>query len=221
MRHMPQFSGMDSRTCRTGGRRGFTLVELLVVVAVIALLIGVLVPALAGARNAAVEMQEANNLRQIGIAYGAYVNDTDRYLNTWHSMGANGRRDRFRAILGLYPYVDGNREIFLSPSAGRIGKSFTDPVNVLAYQNAGALHCAKLKTNVEDYLQSKDNTQITFAKDGVYDYKNDLVLEYIVNDSRLKDATGRDIPFHQLGRLNASIKQPGIAGRRFGTVMHP
>lgn len=54
-------------------REGFTLVELLVVVAVIALLIGVLLPALAGARDAGQKAQSANNLRQIAITKSTYA----------------------------------------------------------------------------------------------------------------------------------------------------
>ena len=48
-------------------RRGFTLVELLVVIAVIALLIGVLVPALSGARKAGLLAADQSNLRQLAV----------------------------------------------------------------------------------------------------------------------------------------------------------
>lgn len=60
--------------------RGFTLIELLVVVAIIAILVGILLPALASARKAAKLTISLSNLRQINTAAGAYRTDNNAKL---------------------------------------------------------------------------------------------------------------------------------------------
>ena len=70
----------------SGLGRGFTLIELLVVISIIALLVGILLPALGAARRTAQNVQCLSNERQVGIAIAAYSTDNNEFVMPWRAF---------------------------------------------------------------------------------------------------------------------------------------
>jgi len=105
-------------------RRAFTLVELLVSIAVIAILAALLLPALGHGRQTAWRTQCTSNLRQLGIATQLYWNDNQQncfryifgttnygtiYWFGWIGPGPEGQRPFDLSLGAFHPYINDSR----------------------------------------------------------------------------------------------------------------
>ena len=101
---------IDRTRARRATRAGFTLIELMVVVSIVGLLVGLLLPAVQQAREAARRLHCANNLKQIGLALNAYHAAYQTFPLNWRDNLKSPITDfacpPFSALTRLLPYLD-------------------------------------------------------------------------------------------------------------------
>ncbi|MCI0378736.1 MAG: DUF1559 domain-containing protein [Gemmataceae bacterium] len=93
-------------------RPGFTLMELLVVVAIIAVLIGLLLPAVQAVREAAIRTESLNKFKQIILAVHHYAGDRKGRLPIWNGNPGPGIAEMRSLFVVIMPYLEQGQEYF-------------------------------------------------------------------------------------------------------------
>ena len=126
--------------------RAFTLIELLVVIAIIAMLLAIIVPSLAKAKEAAKTVMCKANLRQLGVALVTYgVENNNKSLVTSY-MKPDGSWDTHLWFLSIAPYLgedyyydnptaamEGGMSVLYCPASKGVDEAMVDPASGGAY----------------------------------------------------------------------------------------
>ena len=161
--HLPQRSFAKPGPSYLKFNKRFTLIELLMVIAIIAILAGLLLPALAGVKKEGQRMQCLNNMRQLGFCANQYADDN----NDWYSHGGASSISNYifkiASTGGLKNYIKGKQDpalgnvspLVICPLGNRYSTTRTNYDDVFSYG---------FNYFLTDYMTPRTHTTISRAK---------------------------------------------------------
>ncbi len=113
-------TGKESRAVPRGGTLPFTLVEMLTVVTIVAILMGLLLPSLARARQKAAQVQCMGNLRQLAMALTQYADSWRGRLPPYVTAASPEEHPGLNWTAWSYPYHNTPRLLVCPAGVGKL-----------------------------------------------------------------------------------------------------
>jgi prepilin-type N-terminal cleavage/methylation domain-containing protein len=198
---------LGDKMIRIIARRGFTLVELLVVITIIGILIALLLPAVQAAREAARRMQCNNNLKQLGMAAHLHL-EAKNALPPGHYWPAGGINSRAGAecvwVAYLLPYLEMSNLYEKINWSQQFGTSSVSPY----YQR-------EVVSARPSVLICPSNEAVDLLYDGAY-----ARLNYAANNGLgpMAEAWTNDIPIKRSRQIQVGGNTVTVSGQQLAGV---
>lgn len=205
MRKISLFSEVSLR------KSGFTLVELLVVIAIIGMLVGLLLPAVQQAREAARTMQCSNHLKQLGLACLNHEATSQKYPSTgWSCYWVGdcdlgmGKKQPGSWEYQLLPFMEQNA-LYSIMADGSITTMSKDKATQLVQTPLSFLYCPSRRAP-KLYAGASTSTPAS---------------NYTAVDQRAKGDYASCMGDYGYGQLNDTRREPGYANAASSTYTWP